>query len=51
MGVMACIFGVVHAAAVFVFARSSGDGLFYQCCHSCMANNQSNAPAGQQPVS
>lgn len=44
VAVIACVLGVVHAAAIFIFARSAGDGLFYQCCHECMAmNNESNA--------
>lgn len=44
IAVLACILGVVHAAAVFVFARSAGDGLLYKCCNTCMAmNNESNA--------
>eukprot|EP00903_Cladosiphon_okamuranus_P016234 g14976.t1 len=44
MGVIACILGVVHAATIFVFARSSGNGPFYKCCSECMAmNNESIA--------
>ena len=47
MAVIACILAMVQAGAVFVFARSSGDGLFYSCCHQCMAMNvDPNAAVG-----
>lgn len=60
VAVIACVLGVVHAAAIFIFARSAGDGLFYKCCHDCMAlNNEPDEPPSaayntnqqqQQPV-
>lgn len=44
VAVVACVLGVLHAAAIFTFARSAGDGLFYKCWHECMAmNNETNA--------
>lgn len=47
VAVIACILGVVHAAATYTFARSAGDGLFYRCSHECMAmNNDTNAAVG-----
>ncbi|CAM9424719.1 unnamed protein product [Scytosiphon promiscuus] len=40
VAVVACLMGMVQAAAVLTFARSAGNGPAYKCCYDCMSANQ-----------